>query len=123
MSNLNGISSEIATILADKPSAPFLFVGSGFSRRYIGLETWSELLSTFSSGVKKFDYYAGAADGSLPLAAKYLAEDYFEYWWQDAQFEQTRQSQGSKMGKRTSPLKLEISKYLRQKSKTTPSSV
>lgn len=122
MSNLNGISSEIASILAEKPAAPFLFLGSGFSRRYIDLETWSDLLSTFSNGVKPFDYYSGAADGSLPHAAKLLAEDYFEYWWQDEQFEQTRQSQGGKMGKKTSPLKLEISKYLRHKSKTVPDS-
>lgn len=120
MTTLNGISSEIAAMLAKKPAAPFLFLGSGFSRRYIGLETWAQLLEKFSEGVKDFNYYLGSADGNLPKAADLLAKDYFEYWWEDGRFEQSRVSQGRKMQKKSSPLKLELAKYLREKSDTTP---
>lgn len=122
MAQLNGISSEIANALAKKSAAPFLFLGSGFSRRYIGLESWAELLRKFSHGVKDFEYYLGSADGSMPLAAQYLADDYFEHWWSDAKFEDSRAAQGKKMQRKSSPLKLEISKYLREKSSVSPSS-
>jgi len=118
---LNGISSEIAAVLAKKPAAPFLFLGSGFSRRYIGLETWAGLLERFSEGVKDFNYYLGSADGDLPKAANLLAKDYFEYWWKDERFEKSRVSHGRKMHKSSSPLKLEISKHLREQTDITPS--
>jgi len=120
LAQLNGISSEIAMALASKPAAPFLFLGSGFSRRYIGLESWVELLAKFSEGVKNFEYYLGSADGNMPQAAQLLAEDYFEYWWNDEKFEESRVSHGKRMHRKSSPLKLEVSKYLKEKSKNPP---
>lgn len=120
MTQLNGISSEIAESLKTKSAAPFLFLGSGFSRRYIGLESWAELLTKFSKGVKNFEYYLGSADGDMPQAAQLLAEDYFEYWWTDSGFEESRATLGKKMKRKSSPLKLEIAKYLKDKSKATP---
>lgn len=122
MTELNGISAEIAKALASKPAAPFLFLGSGFSRRYIGLESWAELLEKFSRGIRNFEYYLGSADGNLPRAARLMSEDYFEYWWDNEEFEESRVSHGKKMRKKSSPLKLEISKYLRGKSKNSPDS-
>ncbi|WP_056774898.1 SIR2 family protein [Novosphingobium sp. Leaf2] len=122
MSQLNGISSEIAKALATKSAAPFLFLGSGFSRRYIGLETWAELLEKFSDGVKDFEYYLASSDSRMPMAAQLLADDYFEYWWSDEAFKEIRAAQGKKMQRKSSPLKLEISRYLREKSKASPAS-
>ncbi|WP_083339105.1 SIR2 family protein [Chromobacterium sphagni] len=59
---------------SNKPA--YLFVGSGFSRRYIDLETWEELLKKFS--LKNYVLYSGKSRGDLPLSAKYIAEDIFE---------------------------------------------
>lgn len=117
MNTLNGISQVLADTLASKPAAPFLFVGSGFSRRYIGLETWDALLEKFCEGIGEFSYYSSSVDGQLPAAAGLIANDFFKHWWKDQAFEQSRISQGKKMSLRSSPLKLEISKYLREKSK------
>lgn len=39
---MSAITEKLAALLASNAGAPFLFVGSGFSRRYIGLEQWDE---------------------------------------------------------------------------------
>lgn len=41
------IENKLIDILSKKATSPFLFLGSGFSRRYIGLEKWEELLKAF----------------------------------------------------------------------------
>jgi hypothetical protein len=68
----NVITKELER--AAKP--PYLFVGSGFSRRYLEIPTWEDFLSSFSE--KKFVLYKGKASGSLPAAAGFLADDIFE---------------------------------------------
>lgn len=64
---------------------PFLFVGSGFSKRYLGTEKWDELLKVFceeysgndfqyhaySNQVEEKDYY-----GKQPAIATLLEKDY-----------------------------------------------
>lgn len=62
------------------PSAPFLFVGSGFSRRYLNLEDWSGLLKKFSEGLKDFEYYVSSANGKMPEVASLMAQDFHDLW-------------------------------------------
>jgi hypothetical protein len=74
-------------------SLPFLFVGSGLSRRYLNLETWVTLLTRFASPTgKPFGYFLSKADGSLPRSATILAEEYLEIWWKEKEFEESRQA-------------------------------
>lgn len=40
---------EFLKILKSKKSAPFLFLGSGFTKHYLGTPKWDELLQHFSS--------------------------------------------------------------------------
>lgn len=120
MDQSNSIAAELAQSLATKSAAPFLFLGSGFSRRYIGLETWAQLLQKFSKELRGFEYYLGSADGNMPLAAQHLATDYFEYWWNDEKFKDIRESHGKRMLRKSAPLKLEIARYLREKSTVLP---
>ena len=37
---------ELIGIIKNKKSAPFLFLGSGFTKHYLNTPTWEELLST-----------------------------------------------------------------------------
>lgn len=40
---------ELIEIIENKKSAPFLFLGSGFTKHYLNTSTWEELLSKFAS--------------------------------------------------------------------------
>lgn len=70
------ITENLTKILKNSKSGPFLFVGSGFSRRYLNLEDWKGLLEKFSLMQKPFAYYLASANGSMPLAATKLAQDF-----------------------------------------------
>ena len=99
-------------------SAPFLFVGSGFSRRYLELENWEDLLKKFCiEGMKPFDYYKSRSNSSLAKTASLMIDDFHELWWEKPQFEESRKEYKhyGKMLQKDSPLKYEISKYLRNK--------
>lgn len=73
-------TKELDKLLANRTSAPFLFIGSGFSRRYIGLENWDELLSKFCISNKPYIYYKSSASQDTPTAARLLSEDYYNLW-------------------------------------------
>lgn len=94
------------------PSTPFLFIGSGFSRRYIGLEDWEALLRKFCKDIKSFDYYFTTANGSMPETAQLIAQDFHEIWWALPEYEASREKNKSKLRDKTSALRIEIANYL-----------
>lgn len=75
------IEKELSQLLLQANSAPFLFIGSGFSRRYIDLPDWKGLLSQFSQKYP-FERYLSNSNGDIPSAAFKLAEDFSEKWWE-----------------------------------------
>lgn len=95
-------------------TAPFLFVGSGFSRRYLQLETWSDLLAHFAEMTgKPYAYYVTSADGDLPRVASALADTFHDVWWQDARFADSRDRFGKgALVTREGPLKVEIARHV-----------
>lgn len=106
------MKKQIIEILKSAQSSPFLFIGSGFSRRYIGLETWKELLEKFSEGLKPFEYYYSTANQDLPKTATLIANDYHEAFWSHSKFELLRKKYQKKILNQTSALKISISNYL-----------
>lgn len=101
------------------PSAPFLFIGSGFSRRHLGLEDWEGLLRRFSKDlVKPFEYYFSTAGENLPLVASLVADDFHELWWSSPAYEGSREKHKAKARDRTSALRVEICNYLNSLSLT-----
>lgn len=94
------------------PSAPFLFVGSGFSRRYLNLEDWSGLLKKFSEGLKDFEYYVSSANGKMPEVASLMAQDFHDLWWNSDKYKESRERNKSKVKDKTSALRIEICNHL-----------
>ena len=110
------IQEELEERLNQFNELPFLFVGSGFSRRYIGLEDWDSLLAKYSGVVgKPFSFYRSAVNGNRPSAAKLIAKDYHEHWYRISD-EGTIFNYEPEISDISSPLKIDISKYLSEKS-------
>ncbi len=106
------ITLSLTRLLAQNSGAPFLFIGSGFSRRYIGLEQWDDLLKRFCKGIKEFGYYSSQHDKNLPKAASEMARDFNEVWWNADQFAESRSKNSDAIESASSALKHEISDYL-----------
>lgn len=108
------IKTDLIEIFRARQAGPFLFLGSGFSIRYLGLEDWKGLLSRFCITGKPFAYYLASADGDYPTLANLLAEDFNKYWWEAEEFKASIKENESKIEDVTSALRIEISNYLSQ---------
>ncbi|HEV2148192.1 MAG TPA: SIR2 family protein [Longimicrobiaceae bacterium] len=104
--------------IGDGESAPFLFVGSGLSRRYLGLENWESLLRKFALlGGNPYPYYAAQAGrDNLPKVASLIADDYFKLWWEKDEFREEREKYGESCASKSSPLKFSIANYIEESS-------
>lgn len=106
------ITEKLTEILKSSNSGPFLFIGSGFSRRYLNLEDWEGLLSKFCLMGKPFKYYLATSNGDMPSAAKKIAKEFNEYWWSSDLYKDSVEKQSNKIVDETSALRLEISRHL-----------
>jgi hypothetical protein len=106
------MEQKLIQIFKETAAGPFLFLGSGFSRRYLGLDDWKGLLSRFCVAGKPFEYYLSSANGNYPKAAAHLAKDFNEYWWSAPEYIHQVERHKSKIEDETSALRIEISTYL-----------
>ncbi|QDQ24948.1 hypothetical protein FNU76_00510 [Chitinimonas arctica] len=106
------VEARLTEILKTRAAGPFLFVGSGFSRRYLGLEDWKDLLSRFCVTGKPIEYYLASADGSLPKAAKILTKEFNDYWWSANEYKKSVEQYKGGISHSTSALRIEICNYL-----------
>ncbi|MDV3628486.1 hypothetical protein CMU78_09390 [Elizabethkingia anophelis] len=93
-------------------SSPILFIGSGFSRRYLNLPTWESLLVEMTNKLslpRPFEYYKANANSNMPEIAMKMGEDFNNIWWESDEFEQSREDFKTKTETKYSPLKYEIS--------------
>lgn len=104
---------SLQAILEKHPAAPFLFVGSGFSRRYLGIEDWPGLLTRFCNPIRDFGYYRAKADGDLTLAASFMANDYHEWWWTSPEAEPSRRTSAEIVKSKSDALKVDIASHMR----------
>ncbi|MCS3753673.1 SIR2 family protein [Salinibacter ruber] len=96
-------------------TAPFLFVGSGLSRRYIGLDDWEGTLRHFAKLTDRdYEYYAAQAGNDLPTVASLIAEEFYELWWQNDEYAEQRADLKAKCTTKSSPLKFQIAEYMRE---------
>lgn len=107
------IKDQLLDKLNRTTDMPFLFVGSGLSRRYLGLETWGDLLRRFADQSQvQFDYYRSTTDSNWPRIATLLAADYHEAWWKMPKFAQRREALKARVTRRDSALKFDIANYI-----------
>lgn len=106
---------------------PMLFIGSGMSIRYLGLENWKELLRKFALLATDNDYayemYEQQAkgldykDGLLPKVAELIERDFNLRWFTDDCFKESREQSAEEISRSISPFKIEIARHMRDKSR------
>ncbi|WP_342640966.1 SIR2 family protein [Rhodoligotrophos ferricapiens] len=111
---MSDVTNELSRILQSNGGAPFLFVGSGFSRRYLGSDDWKGLLRRFCAEIREFDYYFASTDGDLPMTASLIARDFHDLWWNSAKYEESREKFRETSTSVQSALKNEIAQFLSQ---------
>lgn len=104
---------DLRARLHNSNAAPFLFVGSGISRRYLDIDGWADLLKRMAEYTDRpYGYFASKADGTLPRIASEIAGPFHEIWWTDARFEESRAAYGDGLITREGPLKVEVARYM-----------
>lgn len=94
-------------------ASPILFVGSGVSRRYLGLECWEDLLRRFSNEIGENHLKLRTqANGDLPEYAKLLANSFSSAWWSTDEAQEVQEAYAEHFVNEASPLKISVSRYI-----------
>ena len=111
---------SIKDIITSLNKQPVLFIGSGFSKRYLGLENWEELLKKFISDISndefKYEMYASKISeedyyGKQAAIAKLLERDYNEAVFDNSKFDNFKIKNKDFIKKGISPFKIAIAEY------------
>jgi hypothetical protein len=107
--------------LAAHSALPYLFLGSGVSRRYLGLPDWPGLLRRFATAIDEdFDYHFATANGDLPKTASAIATQFHRHWWNDAAYEDQREKFKSEVRDEEGGLKVAVASYIQNHQKLAP---
>lgn len=104
---------ELIGIIKNKKSAPFLFLGSGFTKHYLNTPTWEELLSRFAS--KHINaYYTSLGTYDLSVIASEIAKEENKSFWDLPNDNKFKQSFQDKAISTSSVLKYKIATFLKE---------
>lgn len=107
-------AEALQSSLASHGALPYLFIGSGISRRYLGLPDWNGLLQKFAAEAgEDFNYHLATARGEYPLAATRIAQAFHERWWNDASYAHQRAEYARSVRDDEGGLKVAIAEYIR----------
>lgn len=99
--------------LAGHSALPYLFLGSGVSRRYLGLPDWSSLLRHFADDIgEDFDFHYASAQGDLPKVASSIAKVFHNVWWHEDRYASQRQQYRSIVTGNEAALKVAVADYV-----------
>lgn len=103
-------------------TTPFLFLGSGMTRRYYNLPDWKGLLEHFAREIRDDDFTYSAYEnraskletpvGLLPKVAELIQADYDEKWFNDESIRNLEEDSLMKVKVGLSPFKAEIASYI-----------
>ena len=116
---------KIREIIGNLSTTPFLFVGSGMSRRYLNLPDWKGLLKHFAEIIRDdefaYDYYENRAKGMsykagvMPKVAELIQKDFDEKWFRDASIRLVGKEELQLIHNGLSPFKAELAHYIKEK--------
>lgn len=114
------LGESLLSHLKSFPSPPYLFIGSGISRRYLGLEDWPGLLKKLCE-VHELDhgYLSTEAAGELPQLATLIAQALQPKWWKEDRYKESREKYEGVPIDKESALKIETAIYLKNAAKLT----
>lgn len=109
---MSDVKEFVAAHLRGKP-APFLFVGSGLTRRYTKAEDWEGLLRVFADKTDRpYEYYRTSANGDLPTVASKIAEPFHDIWWSRDEYIESRDQWAGSIRDRESALRVEVARHV-----------
>lgn len=119
------MTTDLQEHLAKFTTNPYLFIGSGLSRRFVSMPTWEELLITFFETSKidgDYEYHRSKSNGNLPQLASNLSREFHEIWWKAAEFKVSRDKFKEEAKERQdAPFKIQLAEVVTSKAKTNSS--
>lgn len=109
------LANAFAAMLTERHSAlPYLFLGSGISRRYLGLPDWEGLLRVFADEIgENFNYHLASANGDYPAAATTVAAAFHAHWWKEERYaDQVRAHEETAKVHQHGAIKVAIAQYI-----------
>ena len=104
---------EFVSSLKKSHSAPFLFIGSGFTRHYLGTPDWKGMLSRFAP--KHINqYYSTEGTDNLPSIASAIAKDINTDFWKLPDDDAFKIENQDKAINQSSIFKIKIAQYLKE---------
>lgn len=108
-----GLRDEFLLRLQGHQALPFLFMGSGLSRRYLGLPDWEGMLRRFSEDIDTdFDFLLASARGDLPQAAGMLAKEFHPVWFKEPRYSKERAAYKNEVRDDEAALKVSVAEYM-----------
>ncbi len=114
----------LSELISSFETTPFLFVGSGMTRRYLNLPDWKGLLEYFARKVHDDDFAYSAYEnraktfdcpqGVLPKVAELIQNDYNEAWYANPDIRTADAEVQEKIKNGLSPFKAEISAHIQK---------
>lgn len=116
----------IRDIISKFNTTPFLFIGSGMSRRYLNLPDWKGLLKHFAEIISEdefaYESYENSARtmncrcGIMPKVAELIQRDFDQKWFRDIGIRNIDKEVFHQIHEGLSPFKAELAEYLRKSS-------
>ncbi|MGE8335572.1 hypothetical protein, partial [Pseudomonas laurylsulfatiphila] len=81
------VTEDIKTCIGDMACQPILFVGSGFTKRYLNGPNWEELLKDLAARcpeIRQFAYYKQRYPDFVDIGTQF-SEKYNDWAWGDGQ--------------------------------------
>lgn len=117
------MKDQIIQMLSNAPALPVLFVGSGLTRRYLGLPNWEGLLRLYCVKAPYEYYYSKAErecrecpDMIYPRIADYIEADFNDAFFTEDRYIENRKNHSEDISAKVSPFKFCMADYFKDKS-------